>query len=156
MEIKIEEAKKKDINSLLKLVKEMTEYHLKFDDFYKEVEEQKKDFKKLLSKKIGKRDFKVLIAKEKGQILGHAIGFIRKAPFFAKPKRIGHLMHLIVKEKYRRKGIGRMLFEKILEWFKERGIKHIELNVDSRNEIAISAYKKYGFFEFQKRMRLDL
>jgi ribosomal protein S18 acetylase RimI-like enzyme len=61
-----------------------------------------------------------------------------------------------VKENFRRKGIGKLLFEELLNWFRKRKVKFVEVEVDSRNKIGIEAYKKYGFFEFHKRMRLDL
>jgi ribosomal protein S18 acetylase RimI-like enzyme len=49
-----------------------------------------------------------------------------------------------------------LLVEELLNWFGKRKIKFVEVEVDSRNKIGIRAYKKYGFFEFHKRMRLDL
>jgi ribosomal protein S18 acetylase RimI-like enzyme len=156
MEIKIEEAKRKDLNSIVKLGMALAEYHRKFDEYYKSGKERKKEFKKLLLKKSGKRNFKVLVAKDKNKILAYGIASIEKPALYAKPKKIGKLTNLYVKERYRKRGIGKQIFDEFLEWFKSRDIKHIELSVDARNQIAISAYKKYGFFEFQKKMRLDL
>jgi ribosomal protein S18 acetylase RimI-like enzyme len=156
MKIKIEEAKRKDINSIVKLNMALDNYHRKFDEYYKSGEELKKGFKKWLLKNFSKRNFKVLVAKDKNKILAYGIASIEKPRPYAKPKKIGKLMNLYVKERYRKRGIGKQIFDKFLEWFKSRNIKHIELSVDARNQIAISAYKKYGFFEFQKKMRLDL
>ena len=156
MKIKIEEAKRKDINAIVKLDMALADYHRKFDEYYKSGKEMKKGFKKRLLKNFGRRNFKVLVAKNRNKILAYGIGSIEKPKLYAKPKKIGKITNLYVKEKYRRRGIGKQIFDKFLEWFKSRNIKHVELSVDARNQIAISAYKKYGFFEFQKKMRLDL
>jgi hypothetical protein len=39
---------------------------------------------------------------------------------------------------------------------KKRKMKFVEVTVDSRNNIGISAWKKYGFREAKKTMKLDL
>ena len=97
---------------------------------------------------------KVVLEKEK--VIGYLIGKIEKPKPYAAPEKIGKVASAFVSEKYRRKGVGKKTVEKLLEWFKENKIKHIELNVDSRNKIGLGAWKKFGFFEFQKKMRLDL
>lgn len=153
-EIKIEEAKRKDINSVIKLSKEMADFHRQIDDYYQSGREI--DNKKWILKKFGKRNFKILIAKKGNKIIGYGISEIRKPKSYIVPQKIGDLMNLYVEEVYREKGVGRKIFEQFLQWFKKRNIKNIELSVDARNEKAIKAYKKYGFFEFHKKMRLDL
>jgi ribosomal protein S18 acetylase RimI-like enzyme len=156
MEIKIEEAKRKNLNSIVKLNMALADYLRRLDGYYKSGKERKKEFKKWLFKNFGKRDFKVLVAKDGDKILAYGAASIEKSKPNVRPKKIGKLINLYVKEKYRKHGIGKEIFDKFLKWFKSRNIKHIELSVDTRNRIAISAYKKYGFFEFQKKMRLDL
>jgi len=53
-------------------------------------------------------------------------------------------------------GMGKKMFDELIKWFKRNKIKHVELSVDSRNEMAVKAYQKFGFKEFMKKMRLDL
>jgi hypothetical protein len=52
--------------------------------------------------------------------------------------------------------VGEGIFKELIKWFKANKINNVELSVDSRNKIGLTAWKKYGFFEFQKKMRLDL
>ena len=156
MKIKIKEAKRRDINSIVRLSKELADFFSKIDDYYKSGKEQEAGIKKWLLKNLGKRNFKILIVKDGNKILAFGIAKIEKPKQYCKPKKIGKLVSLYVKEKHRKKGIGKQIFDKFLEWFKSRNIKYIELSVDSRNKIATSAYKKYGFFEYMKKMRMDL
>ena len=90
------------------------------------------------------------------KVIGYFIGKIEKAKPFITPKKIGKISDAFVEEKYRKSGIGKMMFNELIQWFKKNKIKHIELSVDSRNEIGIKAWQKFGFKEFMKKMRLDL
>jgi len=61
-----------------------------------------------------------------------------------------------IKKEFRCQGTGKLLMKELIKWFKKKKIKFVELSVNSRNKIGIAAWKRYGFFEFEKRMRLDL
>jgi len=149
--MQIIEAKRKDINSVVKLNKELAGFHRKIDKYYKPGRETEVGFKKWLLKNFGKRNFKVFIAKHRGKIIGFGIASIGKAKPYCVVPKIGYLKNLYIKKRYRGQGIGKQTFKKFLEWFKKRDIKYIELSVDSRNRIGVSAYRKYGFFEYQKK-----
>ncbi|MEM5869578.1 MAG: GNAT family N-acetyltransferase [Candidatus Aenigmatarchaeota archaeon] len=157
--IGIKEAKKDDFEALLKLWKKATDYHHKLDKkrFLSGEEREnflKKRLKEFLAKK--RRNRKILLAVKKEKPIGLFIASIRKSPNYLRERKIGEIEVAFIEEKFRRKGIGKMLFEELVKWFKKRKINLIEVLVDSRNEIGISAYKKYGFKEVAKRMALTL
>jgi len=156
MKIKIEEAKRKDMDSILELNKGLTDFHRKIDKYYKPGKENVRWVRKWLLKDFGKRNFKILVAKDGNKIIGYFTGEIGKPAPYAKPRKIGKIGQVFILEKYRRKSIGERIFRELVKWFKANKIKNIELSVDARNKIGIAAWKKYGFFEFQKKMRLDL
>jgi ribosomal protein S18 acetylase RimI-like enzyme len=159
MKIKIEEAKRKDINSILRLQMDLADYNKKIDPkYYRSGKERKKQLRKSFLKSVSKkrRNRKFLVAKIKNRVIGFFIGGIHKSLPFCREEKIGEVYRAYVDKKFRGKGIGKLLFEELLKWFKRRKIKFVEVEVDSRNKIGIKAYKKYGFFELHKRMRLDL
>ena len=45
----------------------------------------------------------------------------------------GVIYDIAVDSHCRRKGVGTQLFQSMKQWFRERGIKHIELNVVNAN-----------------------
>ena len=51
---------------------------------------------------------------------------------------------LVVDEKYRRQGIGRMIFHEVQKRVQKVGVSRIDLMVWSHNPIAESAYRSYG------------
>jgi len=63
IKIKIGEAKRKDINSIVEMGKSLADFHAGIDNYYKSGEEQAESHRKWLLKNFGKRNFKVLIAK---------------------------------------------------------------------------------------------
>jgi ribosomal protein S18 acetylase RimI-like enzyme len=159
MEIKIEEAKKEEMDSVFSLMVQLSDYHKKIDPkYYKSGREREESDKKRLIEYFSKKrkNRKILVAKVKNKIVGLLIGGIEKSPPYCKENKIGVIYRAYVKENFRRRGIGKLLVEELLKWFRKRKIKFVEVEVDSRNKIGIEAYKKYGFFEFHKRMRLDL
>jgi ribosomal protein S18 acetylase RimI-like enzyme len=158
MEIKIEEAKE-EMGSVLSLMMQLSDYHKKIDPkYYKSGKERKERDKKRLIEYFSKKrkNRKILVAKVKNKVVGFLIGGVEKSPPYCKENKIGVIHRAYIKENFRRRGIGKLLVEELLNWFRKRKIKFVEVEVDSRNKIGIEAHEKYGFFEFHKRMRLDL
>jgi ribosomal protein S18 acetylase RimI-like enzyme len=97
-------------------------------------------------------DSQVLVALDKDNVVAYSIAQILKRPPIAKYPAYGFISHLCVKSEYRRKGLGKWILEKILEWFKSRQIDRIELTVVAKNQIGYSFWKKQGFEVFLYRM----
>ena len=154
--MKIRKANKKDIEQILKLNLQLFDYHAKIDKYYKTGKESNKEFEKHLREIISKRNYRITVAEEGGKICGFNVGHIGKPKAYAKPKKIGMLSTAFVCKEYRRAGIGKLMFDDFINWCRKNKIKNIELSVDSRNEIGNGAWKKFGFKDFMKRMRLDL
>ena len=81
------------------------------------------------------------VAEEDGKLAGYMM--IRGNQL----QRTRHSIYLVigVAEAFRRRGIGRQLFEAMEAWAKERSIRRIELTVIADNTAALSLYQKMGF-----------
>jgi ribosomal protein S18 acetylase RimI-like enzyme len=51
----------------------------------------------------------------------------------------------MVAERYRRRGIGKMLLDEAVAWARASGISKLELHVFPWNEPAIALYESFGF-----------
>jgi ribosomal protein S18 acetylase RimI-like enzyme len=81
------------------------------------------------------------VAEENELILGIALCYYRYSTW--KGKRL-YLEDLIVNEKYRNKGIGKLLFEEVLAQAKAEKLSGVVWQVLDWNEPAIHFYKKYN------------
>lgn len=154
--MKIRKANKEDTEKLVKMNAHLFDYHAKFDKYYRLGKETEKDYRKHLKNVISTRKYRILIAEENEKPVGFLAGRIEKPRAYAKPKKIGVISSAFILPKYRRMGVGKLMFNDFLEWCRKNKVKNIELSVDSRNEIGNGAWKKFGFKDFLKRMRLDL
>ena len=89
---------------------------------------------------------KIFIAEDDRNIIGCCITFlddIKNHHYYVDMKNV-YIESLYIDEKYRRKGIGRILFEEVKKYAKEQNCKSIELEVWEFNESAKKFYENLG------------
>jgi len=126
---------KRDMDSVLKLVNELAV-------FEREPNAVKINVQDLIEN--GFKDnpaFNTFVAEYAGKIVGMALFYNRFSTW--KGPSI-HLEDLIVTEKFRGKGIGKSLYDKVLEFAWLKGIQRVEWVVLDWNEPAIQFYKNTG------------
>jgi len=81
------------------------------------------------------------VAEEENRIIGFVLYYIRYSTW--KGQRM-YLEDFLVTEKARGKGVGKLLFDKLIEEAKEKKFNGIVWQVLDWNEPAINFYKKYN------------
>ena len=61
------------------------------------------------------------------------------------------IMNIVTRKDYRNLGIGSIIFEKIIDYAKQNGIKKLTLEVNEKNLPAIHLYEKFGFKKIATR-----
>ena len=97
-----------------------------------------------------------MVAEANNKIIGTMRGAIQKAPPAVSYNKVGIISGVFIEEDYRKLGLGKKMFEELKKWFTKKKIRILEVEVNSDNKAAISVYKKFGFKEYNKNMRLDL
>lgn len=85
-----------------------------------------------------------------GDIAGVSTCFINFSTFMVKSYLYVH--DLFIREKYRSKGLGKELLQKLIEISKERDYCKVTLEVREDNRVALHLYKKLGFMDSEPLM----
>lgn len=135
MPISIRRAVKEDCSRLLDLVKELALYE-------KAPQEVTVTLDHFIDSGFGSNPvWWSFVAEEDGVILGFALYYIRYSTW--KGQRM-YLEDILVTEQARGKGIGKLLFDQLIEEAKEKKLSGIVWQVLDWNEPAINFYKKYN------------
>lgn len=135
MQITIRRAVKEDCPRLMELVWELAEYE-------KAPEEVTVNFDHFVESGFGPNPvWWAFVTEVDGKIEGFALYYIRYSTW--KGQRL-YLEDLIVTEKMRGNGLGKILFDRLIEEVKEKGFSGMVWQVLDWNEPAINFYKKYN------------
>jgi len=134
MEINIRKGTENDIESALTLVKELATY----EKAPLEVEVIPSE---MLAWGFGEdKQFDFFIAETNSAIVGLALYYFKYSTWKGKCL---FLEDIIVTENQRGKGIGKLLFDKVVQVSKETKVRRMEWQVLDWNTTAIDFYKKY-------------
>ena len=133
-EVTIRRAKREDCKMMLTLVKELAE-------FERAPDEVKITLEHFTESGFGEKPvWWAFVAEENNVVIGFAMYYIRFSTW--KGQRL-YLEDFIVTEAARGKGIGTLLFDRIIEEGKEKGFSGMMLQVLEWNQLSIQFYKKY-------------
>ncbi len=135
MAITIRRAVKEDCERLLELVKELALYE-------KAPQEVTVTLDHFIESGFGAKPvWWAFVAEEDGLVQGFALYYVRYSTW--KGQRM-YLEDILVTEKARGKGLGKLLFDQLIVEAKERKFNGIVWQVLEWNEPAINFYKKYN------------
>tara|TARA_Y100000589_G_scaffold321794_1_gene353730 strand:- start:408 stop:851 length:444 start_codon:yes stop_codon:yes gene_type:complete len=135
MSIYIREGVREDLPEVVAMIKELADYERALDEVNITVDELERDG-------FGNHPyFWILIAEIDGEIAGLAFYFIRYSTWKGK---LLYLEDFVVKEKFRRQGVGTLLFDELKHKVKDECLAGLVWQVLDWNEPAIKFYKKQG------------
>ena len=104
----------------------------------------------------GNKDSCILVAESGGELVGQIIGLLRDPYLCFEPERFGYVTDVVVHPAARRNGIGRALFNALQAWFRERGARHIELQVAHNNRVSQAFWRAVGCTDYMDTLWRDL
>jgi GNAT superfamily N-acetyltransferase len=142
--ITIRKAVKEDCPRMMELIKELAEYE-------KAPDAVTVDFNHFVESGFGEKPVwwafvaELLLPSGKRQVEGFALWYVRYSTW--KGQRL-YLEDLIVTDKMRGQGIGKLLLDRLLKECKDKKYSGMMWQVLDWNEPAINFYKKYGSVNF--------
>ena len=115
------------------------------DGFYRLSPDARRSYGGYLERVFGDRNYVVFVADEGRGLVGFAMGRLNRSPSMVLPETVGYIENVFIQEGRRRSGIGTALCRMLLDWFRERGINHVELFYQVANSGAASFWEKMGF-----------
>ena len=98
-----------------------------------------------ISAYIDSETAQLYVATIENEIIASGYGLIKKNhPKFAYREH-GYIGFIFVKDEFRGRGISKLIFKAIFDWFRTKNIKEVKLTVYEENPSAIRAYEKLGF-----------
>lgn len=147
MEITIRRAVKEDCKAMMDLIHELAVYEkepdavtVSFDHFVESGFGEKPVWWAFVATTVGESPQ----GGDSPTVVGFALWYIRYSTW--KGQRL-YLEDFLVSDKMRGKGIGKLLFDRLLEEAKEKGYTGMAWQVLDWNEPAINFYKKYDNVE---------
>jgi ribosomal protein S18 acetylase RimI-like enzyme len=104
-----------------------------------------------IKKSLGKLNM-VFVATHEDTIVGLAAGNIRLLPNYLGSKKVGYISHVFVTDNYKKQNIGKKLVSELENFFAEKSVKIIELEVLIENNSARQFWENMGFKSDNLRM----
>jgi ribosomal protein S18 acetylase RimI-like enzyme len=109
-----------------------------------------------MSTQLEDPDKAVLVADDKGDVLGYAFAAVEGYDYMALRGPAGVLHDAIVDPEHRGRGIGRLLLGGALEFFRSRSVPRVVLWTAARNEAAQRLFARMGFRRTMIEMTREL
>ncbi len=158
MVVKIRSYQSKDFQEVVKLMENLQDYLVEKDQLkrLRRLEEYGKSYTSNLVKEIRKNKGMIYLAEENGKILGCIAGTIKKQTkeqrYECVYSKVGTILELVIYPEFRSKGIGKVLMNKIEDYFKKEECTTITLEVMQGNKDAYEFYKRLEYQERSKGM----
>lgn len=157
--MEIRNAETEDVKSIVEIWFEMQSLHSNFDEKYYKLREshQIKQLSELyFLDSLQKKNHEILVVCDGGRVIAFMhYEYLKRPPIFVNRKAV-LIVEVAVTETYRHKGVFTRMFQHLREILEQERVCFVELSVDMKNEIAIEAYKKMGFYQRQQKMILSL
>ena len=109
-----------------------------------------------ISAQLKDPDKAVLVADDNGDVIGYTYAAVEGSDYMSLRGPAGVLHDIIVDPEHRGQGVGRLLLDATLEFFRSRGLPRVVLLTAERNEGAQRLFARRGFRRTMIEMTLEL
>ena len=109
-----------------------------------------------MSTQLEDSDKAVLVADDNGDVIGYAYAAIEGYDYMTLRGPAGVLHDVIVDPEHRGQGVGRLLIDAALGFFRSRGVPRVVLQTAEQNEAAQRLFASMGFRRTMIEMTIEL
>jgi ribosomal protein S18 acetylase RimI-like enzyme len=155
-EVVVRPAKAGDLDAVLSLWEEMMDYHAPFDVRLQVLPGGRAHTEQAMGYWLNGDAHCLLVAEAHDGVIGFALGGPVDTSLGLKPAVYGHIAHICVTARWRRRGIGRRLFGRLRDWFQRRGLSSIHIHVSHYSPVSQQFWRALGFEDYIERLWCDL
>lgn len=148
--MKIRPSKINEAPLIAELAMKLMSEHAHYDAIFKAKPSAKSLYEAYFRRLPRSGNHRLLVAEDDGRIVGYALGEIKKRPPIYTIEKMGFISDMYLLPEYRKKGFAKSFISELMIWFKKKGVEYADLFVSSKNDVAISVWKKMGFKEFMR------
>lgn len=154
----IRAASEADVPDLGRLGALLVDTHHAFDPkrFFPATDGTPAGYGRFLRSQLDEPDAFVLVAEDRGTVVGYAYATVEGYDFLALRGPAGVLHDILVDPAHRGRGIGRMLLDAVLFRLKDKGAPRVVLFTAERNEAAQRLFATIGFRRTMVEMTREL
>jgi ribosomal protein S18 acetylase RimI-like enzyme len=156
MKATIRRARPDDVDALTKLWKEFIDFHTPLDAFFTRSENGHEHFAEFVQENLDNPDWLILVAEGDDEVVGYCISLVMQYPPVFEVERYGFVQDIAVTESHRRAGVGTMMLEDTLEWFRTSEVSRIEVHVSAANPVSQAFWRKHGFNPYIDRLAREI
>lgn len=152
----VRQATARDVGEIVSIWGELAAHHTRLDEAFRPSRHWQEEYQRFIRDLLGREDAHAVVAVEGGRVIGYGVGRISMLPAFFERRRRGYLHDVVVREPYRRRGVGRSLVETLLAWMQECDAPTVELTVAVLNEEAVAFWTRLGFAQYMYHFKREL
>ncbi|MGE5264342.1 MAG: N-acetyltransferase family protein [Acidobacteriota bacterium] len=153
MAVTIRRATMSDLDALVRLWKELADYHADLAPEFALAPQAEDRFRDHVVELVQDQAKCVLLAEDEGHAIGFISGAVQENPPVFLEKSVGHIGSAVVTADSQRGGVGTRLVSAMMEWFRERGVRFVDLSAATGNPAALEFWRRMGFRDYMMRMR---
>jgi ribosomal protein S18 acetylase RimI-like enzyme len=147
-----------DILSLIELFGEIDEYHrIQLPHLFQSHDGPARE-QEYLQGILNDENAAIFVIEHGAELIGFIHVYVKSTPDIAivVPRRYAVIETLMVKNGFKRQGLGKLLVKAAEDWSKGKGASSVNLSVYDFNQSAIDFYKKVGYHTLSIRMEKNL
>jgi ribosomal protein S18 acetylase RimI-like enzyme len=140
---------------IIALWREGMAVHAELDPRFPLVADAERRFEAYLKDVLEEPKALVLVAESASRAVGYCLARVSQHPAVFSKQTYGYINDLFVESSYRRKGVGKALFEATARSLRDRGIRDLEVSLVPGNRMASAFWRKLGFTQRLETLRLE-
>jgi ribosomal protein S18 acetylase RimI-like enzyme len=159
MEYRVRQGNEDDVTAMLGLWREMMDFHAELDRRFRPLpplEGEQAWEKHLREDVLGAESACTFVAEAGDRLVGMIVGLACDVYPVFQPEQYGLVSDMVVAPDWRRRGVGRALFDSVKTWSSERGMSHLKLMVAHANPVSQAFWRAMGCTDYMDDMWFEL